>query len=298
MQLISKTTNYDFLGKRYIWLFFSLCLTILTLYAWFSKGDEKFGVDFRGGGEFIVRFQENVSLEDLRAQLTAGNFPEAIVQNFSGAETDFSIRVRAAEGDTLSGDMKKVLEKFKPGKFQVLREDFVGPVIGEQIRQDAYIAGLCSLIGILIYLSIRFDWRFALGAMLSLFHDAMIATGMTVLFGVELGAASLAAVLTVIGYSVNDTVIVFDRIRENMEHFESQKIKKPLVEIMNLSLNQTLSRTIITSMTVFFVCFTLWILGGGVVSELAFTMLIGVLMGTYSSIFIACPLILVLSKKK
>ena len=192
--------------------------------------------------------------------------------------------------------------KFGADKLEIQKEDFVGPVIGEQIRTDGMTALGVALFIILIYISVRFELRFALGAIVALVHDIIITSGIFVFSGREISAAVLAGILTIIGYSLNDTIIVYDRIRENIEKdIKKFGIKKgagtSLVQLINLSINQTLSRTILTSLTTFFVVFILWLFGGGAVSDLAFTLVIGVVVGTYSSIFIASPVLLYFAAK-
>jgi preprotein translocase SecF subunit len=310
----AKDYNYDFLGKRFYFVALSFVLMGVSLIAWFATGDEKFGVDFRGGSEVVVRYTQDVQIDLVREEFRSGGFPEVIVQNFGGNSREFSIRLASKEsGESskkVSEDIKKTLQsistKSNGAQSEILREEFVGPVIGAQIRHDAIIAGLIGLIVILIYVSVQFDFAFAVGAVIALMHDSIIAVGATMLSGRELGSATLAAVLTIIGYSVNDTIIVYDRIRENLVNANRTgsagkregMVRGTLIEIMNLSVNQTLSRTILTSLTVFFVCMTLWLFGGDTVGDLAFTLLIGVVVGTYSSVFTACPMVLWFTKGK
>jgi len=312
MQILSKETNIDFIGRRHLLAFLSVCLTAFSIYIWFASGDAKFGVDFRGGFEYVVRFNGDVKLQDLRDHLKAGGFGEALVQNFEGGQREFSIRLKAPGTDVVEETAKKVkseLSKIQGVTFEMLKEDYVGPIIGDQIKRDGVKAFIVSLVAILIYVSVRFNFTWALGPILALIHDAVIATGATILSGIELSGATLAAVLTITGYSVSDTIIIYDRIRENLREKErggsagkkgiGEKLKSmSLMEVMNFSINQTLGRTIITSFTVMIVCLTLWIFGNSSVSELAFTLLIGVIAGTYSTMFVACPTILALQKLK
>ena len=214
-------------------------------------------------------------------------------------------QVRALESSLLrlkgSGEgkegkqVREILSSEYGDKYTLLKEDFVGPVIGDQIKSDGLQAIIFSIIGILIYISMRFEFRFALGAIMALMHDVIITTGIFILSGRELNAPVLAGMLTIIGYSLNDTIVVFDRIRENLMASRKEKgvmKKSRFIEILNQSLSQTLNRTVLTSITTLFVVLILWLFGGGAVSDLAYTLVIGVIVGTYSSVFIASPALL------
>lgn len=310
MELIKNTTNYNIIGARFYFLALSTILLLGSLYLWFATGDAKFGVDFRGGSEFIVQFHKSQDIGELREALAKGGFPEALVQSFQEFPNRFSIRVGSSEGGkAASTAMKGVFGALQNDNYELLKEDFVGPVIGEQIRRDAIIAFFISIVGILIYVTVQFDFSFGVGALISLLHDGIIAVGATILANKQLGAHTLAAVLTIVGYSVNDTIVIYDRIRENLTNAAksgsagkkgtAEKLHgMSLAQIMNRSINETFSRTLLTSLTVVFVCLTLWLMGGGTVSDLAFTLLIGVIVGTYSSIFIACPYVLAVRKDR
>ena len=274
-----------------------------SLFVWFQSGNEKFGLDFMGGSEVVVKFQNDVGIAELRKALDSAGLSDAVVQSFGDEVGAYSIRVKSSK-DTKQG--KKIRDllgnSFKSETFDVQKEDFVGPVIGEQIRNDGITALVVALLCILVYISFRFEFRFAVGAITALVHDIIITTGVYVFSGREISAAVLAGLLTIIGYSLNDTIIVYDRIRENIEKdIKKYGIKKgagtSLTELINISINQTLSRTILTSLTTFFVVSVLWLFGGGAVSDLAFTLVIGVLVGTYSSIFIASPVLLYFAAK-
>jgi preprotein translocase subunit SecF len=304
MQVIKENTHIDFLGKRVFFIVLSLVLNTAALYLWFATGDDKFGVDFRGGTEVVAQFNEGVTVSKVREAFKAGGFPEAVIQAFEGNDNQFSIRL-SEDQSTPEGKakVKGILQTVTPAGYTLLKEDFVGPVIGEQIRRNAIIALFLSLIAMQIYITARFDWRFAFGGIFALFHDVIITVGICLLMGKVLSAGILAALLTITGYSINDTIIVYDRVRENIAKYQKAAAKKKgqptlsLMEIMNISVNETLSRTILTSMTAFFVVATLWLFGGGAVSDLSFSLMIGILIGTYSSIFIACPVVLACQKK-
>ena len=308
MEIISSRSHFDFLGKRYVFYAFSALLLAMSVYFWVSLGERKYGVDFRGGTELLVHFNEDVHIEDLRSAFEKGGVHEPTVQAFEGSGRDFSVRL-AQDQSTAEGKqmVRTILQGVRPSGYELQKEDFVGPVIGEQIRKSALSAMILSLLAMFIYVTVRFEWRFSLGAIIALFHDAIIAVGCCLATGRPISAEILAAFLTIVGYSMNDTIIVFDRIRENIQKWRKNAGKKDshregtrswLIEIMNQSINETLSRTILTSLTAFFVVTTLYLLGGGAVIDLAFSLMIGVLVGTYSSIFIACPIVLAFEKRE
>jgi preprotein translocase subunit SecF len=307
MQIITKQTNIDFLGKRGLFVPLSLLLVAGSLFLWFDRGDTKFGVDFRGGYEYVVKYGEDVPLKSLRDKLGSSGFSDALVQNFEGGSREFSIRLKG-DGDPEHGKrVKKVLGEL--GSNELLKEDFVGPVIGEQIKRDGIRAFIIGLVGIFIYVTIQFNWSWGVAALVALLHDAVVATGATILMGIELSGATLAAVLTIAGYSVNDTIIIFDRMRENLRERDrggsagkkgiSERMKNMnQMEIINFSINQTLARTVITTLTVVLVCLALWLLGNTSVSDLAFTLFVGVVVGTYSTIFVCGPVIMLFSRER
>lgn len=312
MELISPNLNIDFIGKRYLWLTFSLIVSAICIYWWVEAGDKKYGIDFAGGTDVVVSFAQPASIGDVRSALEKAGIKEPVIQAFEGGTKQYSIRIRAEQQAETGKRVKEALLAIEGNTPTILRDDYVGPVIGEQIRRDGLKAFLLSNLGILIYLAIRFEMRFAIGAIVALVHDAIVAGGLYVLYGYEISAAFLAAILTIVGYSVNDTIIVFDRIRENVtlaykSEGDKKKVKKEggkkslsemtMGELMNLSINQTVSRTILTSATAFFVSLTLWLYGGGAVAELAFALSVGIVTGTYSSIYIASPIVLMFEKK-
>ncbi len=300
--------NINFMGVRFVFMAVSTLFIAASIYIWQDKGSEKYSVDFVGGTDVVVRFETPIRIEDVRKALDTGGLKSAIVQSFEEGSSEFSIRMKADRGKSTGKKIQDILRENVPDdKFELLQQDFVGPVIGEQIRKDGVKALLIALFCILIYISFRFEWRFACGAIAALLHDVVITSGMFVLSGHEISASVLAALLTIVGYSLNDTIIVFDRIRENigLSYKDEKKSKKKsdslgalsLSGLINLSINQTLSRTILTSLTTLFVVSTLWLLGGGAVADLAFALVIGVIVGTYSSIFVASPVVLLLATR-
>jgi len=293
------------MGMRRAWIVISLVLTGWCLHEWISTGQNKFGIDFLGGTDVVANFEEDVTATGIREALLKAGINDSTVQAFAPntlgeKASEYSIRVKGTEKEGSSKLVKEALTSMNL-KYSILREDFVGPIIGEKIKVDGFKAIAWAIIGLLIYISYRFEFIFAVGAIISLAHDVFMAAGIFLFFGGEIGASVLAALLTILGYSVNDTIIVYDRIRENLNLRKTSKGLKvgdkamrdyTLSDIINLSVNQTLSRTILTSGTTLFSCLALWFFGGGAIADLAFVLTIGIITGTYSSIFIAAPVIL------
>ncbi len=282
--------HIDFLSKRKIFYTMSTILILVGLAVFFTKGIT-LGIDFAGGTEVLVRFQNDVQIDNIRTAMDKSGQVGAEIKTMGG-EKDILIRTsEQGEGTIVSDKIKDALtNEIKGNNYEILRIDKVGPKIGKELRVSAIYATIFSLIAILIYLAFRFEFVYALGAVLGLLHDVLITLGMIAIFHVifpnlnlELNQGMVAAFLTLIGFSVNDTVIVFDRIRENIKLYKSEDI----LHVMNRSINTTLSRTVITSGTVFLTIFILLLFGGEVNRTFAFTFSVGVLTGTYSSIYIA-----------
>ena len=305
MEFIQKS-NVPFMKYRFICGAISLALIVFSIVTWVQKGNAKFGVDFLGGIDVVVRFSGEVSSGEIRKALNEAGFKGAVVQEVwetDVAKADYSIRLKERQASSASEQIIETLKTLDAGKIEVRKDDFVGPVIGEQIRNDGIKSMAIALFCILVYISVRFEWRFAVGAIVALVHDITITTGVFIFSGREISAAVLAALLTIIGYSLNDTIIVFDRVRENFNRALSGKKSKdgiskttPFVQLVNISINQTLSRTVLTSLTTLFVCISLWLFGGGAIADLSFALVIGVMVGTYSSIFIACVAVVALDR--
>jgi preprotein translocase subunit SecF len=305
MAFVSPSTNIDFMNMRKFWITLSFLLNAFCVYLWIQGGPNKFGIDFRGGVDIVAKFDSAVSADSIRSAVSATGLDDATVQSFQANtlgdnSTEYSIRIKGGEKDSGSGLVKQALNTIGV-TYNVIREEFVGPVIGEKIKTDGYKAIVISIIGLLIYITYRFEFYYALGAIISLAHDVFMAAGVFLFFGGEISGSVLAALLTILGYSVNDTIITYDRIRENLALRSSsgsirigdKSLKSfSFSDIINLSVNQTLSRTILTAGTVLFSCLSLWIFGGGAITDLAFVLTVGVIAGTYSSIFIAAPIVL------
>ena len=282
--------NIDFLSRRKIFYTLSISLIIIGFVIFFIKGIP-LGIDFKGGTEILVRFQHDVPIQYVRNSMDKAGLTGSEIKTM-GNDKDILIRTaESGEGSGISDKIKSGLENgFPDNKFEFLRIDKVGPTIGKELRLAAIYATLFSLIAILIYLAFRFEFVYAVGAVIALFHDVFITIGMISLFhllvpslNLELNEGMVAAFLTLIGFSSNDTVIVFDRIRENIKLYKNEDILK----VMNKSINTTLSRTIITSGTVFLTVLILFLFGGEVNKGFAFTFLIGIITGTYSSVYVA-----------
>ena len=272
------------MGVRKPIMMVSAALVLLSLISLFTNG-LNVGIDFTGGSVIEVGYQEPVDLKPIRDVLAKDGYNDAIVQHF-GSASEVLIRLVPREGQNkaeLSSLIIPLLESQSDQKMDVRRVDFVGPQVGEELRDDGGLAVLYALIAILIYVSLRFEYRFSLGAVAALIHDVTITLGIFSILQLDFDLSVLAAILAVIGYSLNDTIVVFDRIRENF-----RKIRKTdPVEMVNISINQTLSRTLMTSMTTLIVLLALYFLGGEVIEAFALALIIGIVVGTYSSIYVA-----------
>jgi preprotein translocase subunit SecF len=286
-----KTTNINFIGNRNIALIFSGVLTIISIGSLAVRGLQM-GIDFTGGTLIEVGYQKAADLTVLRNTLDTEGFSDATVQNF-GTAKDVLIRLKPHEGVSSADLSSKVLEainKTTAEPASVRRVEFVGPQVGDDLAEDGFLALLYSTICILIYIAWRFEWKFSVGAILATLHDVVVTLGLFSILGLEFDLTVLAAVLALIGYSLNDTIVVYDRIRENFRQLRNKSTE----EIMNISVNVTLSRTIMTSLTVILVLVSLFFLGGEVIHNFSIVLLFGVFFGTYSSIFIASPMALLL----
>ena len=280
----------DFVGKRTYAIVVSLVLILVSIVSLSTQG-LKFGIDFTGGTLIEVGYEESVDLSLVRSTLSEANFERANVQYF-GSTNEILIRLepQAISSAKLSS---KIIRLLGDG-VDIRRVEFVGPKVGEELTNDGGLAMLYALIGILIYVAFRFEYRFALGSISALIHDVIITLGVFSLLQIEFDLTVLAAILAVIGYSLNDTIVVFDRIREN---FLSTRHVDP-AKIINGALNQTLSRTIMTSLTTLLVLLALFFLGGEIIHGFAMALLTGVVIGTYSSIYVASSMILALGISK
>jgi preprotein translocase subunit SecF len=296
--LNSDKMNVDFIGKRRLFMMISAIAILVGVASLLVRGGLNFGIDFAGGTMVQVRFAKVVASDDVRQVLASIGMGDASIQQFEGDEAhEFLIRVEKSKSDLvgLSDEIRAVLDQeFGAENFNIRRVEMVGPKVGKDLRRQGMLAIIYALIGILIYVTVRFEFRFALGAIAALAHDVMITVGVFALLDKEFSLPILAALLAIVGYSLNDTIVVYDRIRENMKGTG----KANFINIVNVSINQTLSRTILTSLTTVLVLISLFVLGGGVIHDFAFAMIVGVMVGTYSSVFIASPVVILMQPKK
>jgi preprotein translocase subunit SecF len=297
MQIIRPGTQIDFMGKKRAASVISVCLIIAGIVSLIVHGGPNYGIDFAGGTLVQVRFPQPVELDGIKDALQEVGLERSVIQRF-GAEGrgEYLIRLELGSADLagLTDVINEALTKeFGAGGFEIRRTEMVGPKVGKDLRSKGLQAIIAALIGILIYISLRFKFRFAIGAVVALAHDVMITVGVLSLTDKEISLPVLAALLTIVGYSLNDTIVVYDRIRENMRRMKTEAYEK----VINLSINETLSRTILTSVTTLIVIIILFLLGGGVINTFAFALLIGIIVGTYSSIFVASPVVILLEQR-
>ncbi|PHX39093.1 preprotein translocase subunit SecF [Pseudomonas sp. NZIPFR-PS5] len=276
---MKRTIN--FMGVRNIAFAITMLLTALALFSWFSKG-LNFGLDFTGGTLIELTYERPADLHKVREELVTSGYTEAVVQSF-GATTDLLVRM-PGEDPQLGTQVAEALRKTgADNPVTVKRVEFVGPQVGEELRDQGGLGMLLALGGVLVYLAFRFQWKFAVGAIVSLIHDVVVTMGILSFFQVTFDLTVLAAVLAIIGYSLNDTIVVFDRVRENFRLLR----KASLIENINISTTQTLLRTMATSISTLLAIVALWIFGGDSLHGFSVALFIGVLAGTYSSIYIA-----------
>lgn len=288
--------NFHFLDgtRRRMALFFSAVLLVLSVLSLFVQG-LNFGIDFTGGTLVEVGYEQSAELQEIRDVLQNNGYSDAIVQHF-GTSKDVLIRLGVHEDKSNEMISNEVMELLRQGGSQVemRRVEFVGPQVGNELIEDGGLAVIYTLIGILIYVTLRFEYRFSVGAVLALVHDSLITVGIFSIFQLEFDLTVLAAVLAVIGYSLNDTIVVFDRIRDN---FLKMRKGTPQ-EVMNRSINQTLIRTLMTSVTTLLVVISLLVLGGEMIWGFAFALIVGIVVGTYSSIYVASAVTLAMGVSK
>jgi preprotein translocase subunit SecF len=295
MQLIKPDINLDFIGKRKIAFILSVTLILVGLFSLVVKGGPSYGVDFAGGTLVQLRFTENTTPEQIKELLIPNVLSAATVQQFGEEANEFLIRAKESKDDGLRGSLLKALgAHYGADNVDLRRIEMVGPQVGKDLRQQGLMAVVYAMIGILVYVTWRFELVFAVGAIIALLHDVLLTLGAFSLFGKEIDLPVIAAFLAIIGYSLNDTIIVYDRIRENTGKY----ISSGFPYTVNRSINETLSRTILTSTTTLLVVLALFIFGGGVIHNFAFALLVGVVVGTYSSVFVASPLLISWDERK
>ena len=266
----------------------SLTLVIFSLGLLIIKG-LNYGIDFAGGTVIQVKYQGDAPIQKVRDILNKSNIYKGANVTYFGSDSEIAIRTKSTSKDVsvdISDQMNRLLKG--TGKYKIRSVDMVGPAVGDELRTKGIMAMLLSIIGILAYISFRFEWRFALASVMALIHDVTITMGALSLLQIDINLPILAAILTILGYSLNDTVIVFDRIREGIRTIKSTELS----EVIDESVTRTLSRTTLTSLTTFFVVLTLYLFGGELLKGFSFTLLVGVIVGTYSSIFVASPILI------
>jgi preprotein translocase subunit SecF len=285
MQFFNSDRVYEFMKYKIPFLGLSLFLFLASIGLLSTKG-LNFGIDFVGGSVIQVKYTTDAPLNDIRNELSkTTQFSNAVVSEF-GSKDEVLIKITNTSTD-LGSDIGDQITSIlaSTGEFELRRVDMVGPKVGNELREKGIIALSLTLLVILIYVSFRFEWRFAVASIVALVHDIVIAMGVIALFSVEVNLDILAALLTILGYSLNDTIIVFDRVREGVTKSESTDLNT----VVNQSISNTLSRTTLTSLTTLFVVFTLYVFGSEIISGFSFTLMVGIIIGTYSSIFVASP---------
>ncbi len=291
MELIKPGTKFDFIRFRFVALVISWILIAIGIASFIFHGGPNWGIDFSGGVMVQLRFKAPQPIDTIRAALNDVQLGDSTIQDFGGAGTEFLVRlpVEVSETAGISDTVTRGLEeKFGKDTFEVLRVELVGPRVGRELRQRALLAVVFSTLLMGAYIWLRFEFRFGVGAAIALVHDVLIAAGALSLLNYEIDLTVVAALLTVVGFSVHDTVIVCDRIRENMR----KSRRDSMAAIINRSINETLSRTVLTTGTAILVILALFFLGGNIIRGFAFTLLVGFIVGTYSSIYIASPIVL------
>jgi preprotein translocase subunit SecF len=288
MEFFRYTRTFNFMGKSKIAMVFSIVL-VLASYALLATKGLNYGVDFAGGTVVQVKYDTVAPIDSMRSALKDDEmFSGASISEF-GSPDEVVIRMKTTTGSVTTdiGDITREALK-GTGNYEIRRVDIVGPTVGAELKEKGIMSLLLAIFGILVYVAFRFEWRFAVASIVALIHDISIALGAITLVGLDVNLDVLAALLTLLGYSLNDTIIVFDRIREGVTNNRNMALR----ETINESITRTLARTTLTSLTTFFVVFTLFMFGGEIIHPFAFTLLIGIIVGTYSSIFVASPILL------
>jgi preprotein translocase subunit SecF len=295
MEIIKTDTHFDFVRLMKPAVILSIVVILIGIGSLIMHGGPNYGIDFAGGSLIQIKFQKETPADIIRSALKPMGFEGSIIQNYGPNE----VIVRTADAGTDPKGLTSRVEEsltaaFGKGTYEVRRIEVVGPKVGKDLTRKAILAIVFSWIGILIYVGVRFEFRYALGGIIALVHDVMVTIAFLSVFDKEFDLNIVAALLTIIGYSINDTIVIFDRIRENTR----KNVKMPLFDVINMSVNQTLSRTILTSLTVFMVLIVLFFFGGAVIHDFTFALLVGTVAGVYSTVFIASPIVLFFEKIK
>ena len=295
MKFLNRKTNIDFMSRRNMALAFSTVLIVISIVSLVTRG-LNFGLDFTGGTLIEVGYTSAPNTAEVRENLANAGF-DSVVQTF-GAATDIVVRIPPSEIEESSAELSTrvlaALSQGVEGEIEMRRVEFVGPQVGEELAEQGILAVIYAMVGVFLYVMFRFQWRFSVGAVAALFHDITISMGIISLVQIEFDLTVVAAILAVVGYSLNDTIVLFDRIRENFPRYR----KRQPIEVVNTSINETLSRTLMTSTTTLLVLMALFYFGGEIIHGFAFTLIVGVLVGTYSSIYVASSALLMLGVSK
>ena len=286
LQFFPNKPHFDFMRKRWLGFGFSIVLTLVSLGMLFTKG-LNLGIDFTGGILMEVHTAQEADLAKMREALNHQGFGEISLQNMGSAQ-DVMVRIQVSHDDDqskITAKVKEVLEAQAPGGIDYRKIDFVGPTVGQELVTNGILAVLCSFAAIMLYVWFRFEWQYGVGAILALAHDSIMILGFFAVTRFEFGLTAVAAILTIVGYSINDSVVIYDRIRENMRRFK----KLSMFELINNSINETLSRTILTASTTLLAALALALFGGEVIEGFSWAMVFGVVIGTYSSIYLSAP---------
>ncbi len=295
MEIIKTETHFDFVKLMKPAIFLSIAVIVIGIASLIWHGGPNYGIDFAGGTLIQIKFQEEPNADKIRGALKPAGFEGSIIQQFGPKEVIVRTAESGADAKGLTSRVDEALTAaFGKGAYEVRRIEMVGPKVGKDLTKKALLAIIFSWIGILIYVGVRFEFRYALGGIIALVHDILITITFLSVFGKEFDLNIVAALLTIIGYSINDTIVIFDRIRENTR----KNMKMSLLDVINVSVNQTLSRTILTSLTVFIVLLILFSFGGAVIHDFTFALLVGTVAGVYSTVFIASPIVLLFEKIK
>lgn len=295
MKFLNRKTNIDFMSRRNFALIFSIVMIVASITSLAVRG-LNFGLDFTGGTLIEVGFTTAPDTAEVRENLLNAGF-DSVVQTF-GAATDIVVRIPPTDVEESNAELSTrvlaALSQGMEGEIEMRRVEFVGPQVGDELKEQGILAVIYAMVGVFLYVMFRFQWRFSVGAVAALFHDIIISMGVISLVQIEFDLTVVAAILAVVGYSLNDTIVLFDRIRENFPRYR----KRQPVEVVNTSINEVLSRTIMTSTTTLIVLLALFFFGGEIIHGFAFTLIVGVLIGTYSSIYVASNALLALGVSK
>lgn len=287
MHIIPPGTKINFFARTWVGHLLSVLMISYSIFLFVTSGDSKYGIDFVGGHEFVVNVPAEFKDDSIRAALNKSGLDNATVQSFEAGSNQYSIRLSSDSGES-KAVREKLSESLKSNlspQVEIVKTDFVGATVGEELKKNAMIAFVLGLLAILGFIAFRFEFSFALGAVASIFHDVIICFGVYLFCGYSISMGTIAAALTIVGYSVNDTIVIFDRVREEIKKKKNYDLKA----IMNESFNLMLDRTLVTSLLTLFSAIALYVFGGGAIADLSLFLVIGIMTGCYSTIYIACP---------